>query len=109
MPNMTTIRSEIKKLNPKQAIWNISKSDLEKILNNLRTALDDDIGTLENEMTEDYKDYYKDFIMVQFKKEIKKYGRGSVKRGQNLIIYHNMMRKHGTILISKDREFYTSL
>ena len=120
MPNMTTIRAEIKKLDPKQAIWNIRKVDLEEILKNLREAnentlvevedeVEDEIEVLENELTKDYKDFYKDFVMEQFQKEVKKYGKGSVRRGQNLIIYHKMMRKHGTILIAKDREFYTSL
>ena len=136
MPNMTTIRAEIKKLDPKQAIWNIRKVDLEEILKNLREAnentlvevedevedeveveiededeieVEDEIKVLENELTEDYKDFYKDFVMEQFQKEVKNYGKGSVRRGQNLIIYHKMMRKHGTILIAKDREFYTSL
>ena len=148
MPNMTTIRAEIKKLDPKQAIWNIRKVDLEEILKNLREAnentlvevedevevevedeveveieveievesdsdsdssVEDEIEVLENELTEDYKDFYKDFVMEEFHKEVKHHGRGSVRRGQNLIIYHRMIRNHGTILIAKDREFYTSL
>ena len=110
MPNMTTIRAQIKELDPKQAVWNIRKVDLEEILFNLREKENThNIEYLENELTEDHKDFYRDFVMEQFKKEVKTYGRGSVKRGQNLMIYHKMMRKHGTILIAKDREFYTSL
>ena len=102
MPNMTTIRAQIKELDPKQAVWNIRKVDLEEILKNLREAQE---NTLENELTKDYKDFYKDFVMEEYKKEVKTYGRGSVRRGQNLLIYHKMIRNHGTILIAKDRSF----
>jgi len=47
--------------------------------------------------------------MDEFMKEVKKFGRGRVSRGQNLIMYDSMMKRHGTILTANDRVFYTSV
>ena len=64
----------------------------------------DDDDTMKS-MTKDYKQ----LVMDEFMKEVKKFGRGRVSRGQNLIMYDSMMKRHGTILTANDRVFYTSV